>query len=70
MANCWFDGELNAKDRVGGIVGKADNAQILNCVDFATVVGDRNTGGIVGACSSSTTIKYCYYPQDMAAETV
>ena len=66
MSNCWFDGELNAKDRVGGIVGKADQAQILNCVDFATIVGDKSTGGIVGACSSSTTIKYCYYPLNIA----
>ena len=62
--NCWFDGEINAKDRVGGIVGKADQAQILNCVNFGTIVGTSKTGGIAGACSSSTTIKYCYYSQD------
>ena len=61
IANLIFDGEnnLNGDACVGGIVGYAENCDILNCASFGTLEGTNYVGGIVGYADLQVSIHHC-----------
>lgn len=61
IANIIFDGEnnLNGDACVGGIVGYAENCDILNCASFGTLEGTNYVGGIVGYADLQVSIHHC-----------
>ena len=61
VANLIFDGENNLKGDacVGGIIGYAENCDILNCASFGTLEGTNYVGGIVGYADLQVSIHHC-----------
>ena len=49
IADNFFSGEIFGKDYVGGIVGSKKRGELLRNLSNATVKGNSNVGGIVGA---------------------
>lgn len=55
------DSSVTGKQNVGGIVGYASNAGILECSYSGTVTGTENSvGGIVGWATVSTVVSQCH----------
>ncbi len=55
ISNLNVEGSVSGKNYVGGIVGFAENSQIVNCNNSATVLGTENSvGGIAGKALDST----------------
>ena len=49
VINCSFDGEIEGDAIVGGIVGQnEENGYIEACYNVSSVLGNKNTGGVVG----------------------
>lgn len=63
IVNCYYSGNVQGTNDVGGIVGKGHRSQINKCYSTGTVTGNENVGGIVGRLSSETscenTVKSC-----------
>ena len=61
IANLIFDGENNLRGDacVGGIVGYAENCDILNCASFGSLGGTNFVGGIVGLADLNVSIHHC-----------
>ena len=62
IQNCISDISVEGYAYTGGIVGIArDSADIVNCASTQAVFGNNyNTGGIVGALLSHSTVNFCY----------
>lgn len=63
IVNCYYSGNIQGTNDVGGIVGKGHRSQINKCYSTGTVTGYQNVGGIVGRITSESynnnTIKSC-----------
>ena len=61
IANLIFDrgNSLQGTACVGGIVGRAEDCEILNCASFGTLEGTNNVGGIVGYAGQQVSITNC-----------
>lgn len=66
IGDCQYEGKIttntsNGSDDAGGIAGKNNNSEISYCHSAGSVEGTRNTGGITGQNSgSSSYIIACY----------
>ena len=56
ISNCYFNGDIQGKENVGGISGWQDAGDITKSYSNATILGKANVGGIVGemTCSAAT----------------
>lgn len=62
VSNCYFSGEVEGDDMVGGLIGKALYVKIDNSyVDHCCVSGNSNVGGLVGRLGSNSTMSNCYF---------
>ncbi|MBO5262108.1 MAG: MBL fold metallo-hydrolase [Clostridia bacterium] len=61
IKNLTVTGTVTGSDKVAGVAGKIiGSANVDNCINYATVSGRKNTGGIVGLLNSKTaTISNC-----------
>ena len=61
IANLIFDGSnsLQGTSCVGGIVGYAEDCEIVNCASFGTLEGKNQVGGIVGYAGKQVSITNC-----------
>ena len=61
IANLIFDGGnyLKGEACVAGIVGYAENCDILNCASFGTLAGSNYVAGIVGYADKQVSIQNC-----------
>lgn len=56
ISNCYFNGNIQGTENVGGISGWQDAGDITKSYANATILGKTNVGGIVGemTCSAAT----------------
>ena len=56
ISNCYFNGDIQGTENVGGISGWQDAGDITKSYANATILGKTNVGGIVGemTCSAAT----------------
>lgn len=56
IRNCYFNGDIEGTENVGGISGWQDAGDITKSYANATILGKTNVGGIVGemTCSAAT----------------
>ncbi len=61
VANLIFDSgnSLAGTACVGGLVGYAENCDIVSCASFGTLTGDNFVGGIVGFAGQQVSIANC-----------
>ena len=61
ISNLIFDNgnSLTGMACVGGIVGYAENCDIVNCASFGSLEGTDNIGGIVGYADQHVSIQNC-----------
>jgi len=52
-------GYIRGGDDTGAIVGYTAGATFENCINYATVVGNNNVGGIIGRCGSDGWFTNC-----------
>lgn len=69
--NVLVSGTVSGQSETGGLVGRADNASILNCGSTAQVTGAESVGGIAGALyltADRGQIANCYSVGAVSAE--
>lgn len=68
LKNCNISGQINGKDSIGGLIGRASNVhdiEINNCNSTVNISANTNIGGIIGysyqsgSTSNSLTIEKC-----------
>ena len=56
LTNCYYSGNIDGQENVGGLVGYKKNGSIINCYSQATsIIGKKNVGGIAGLLSNSNS---------------
>lgn len=64
MSNSYASGDITGNDKVGGLVGSADNGQINNSYSAGNITGNNYVGGLVGYVYN-TTINNSYFSGDI-----
>lgn len=54
VTNCYFSGDIEGKENVGGIVGEMVNGRVSKNYSHANVSGTEKVGGICGIITSGT----------------
>ncbi len=60
IANCWNNGDIIGRRRVGGILASGYDVNIENCFNTGGVTGEKYVGGIVGYVDRESNITNCY----------
>lgn len=63
IANCAVSGTVEASgENCGGVIGKVAGSEVRHCINYATVTGASDTGGIIGymvrESSTNPTVDY------------
>lgn len=59
VKNLTVMGNVSGSDKVAGVVGKLTGGNVDNCINYATVAGRKNIGGIVGLVCGTGTVTNC-----------
>lgn len=76
ISNCTFDGRIDGKSEIGGIVGRnGRNGTISNCSGTGAITGTSSCGGIVGynegsvlQCTNSMNVNITYQDSNMTVD--
>jgi len=60
LINCYSNGSVSGKVRVGGIAGRNENGTVSHCYSSATVAGEQAVAGLVGQNLDDGTVSDCY----------
>ncbi len=60
IANCWNEGAITGRRRVGGIIASGYDVNIENCFNTGGITGEKYVGGIAGYIDAESNIKNCY----------
>ena len=72
MINCHNTGDISAttsKSHAGGIVGQGGAIIMTNCYNTGSVSASQHSGGIVAACSSSSSLTNCHNTGTISASS-
>ena len=59
IKNLIITGSVSGCDKVAGVVGKIEGGLVDNCVNYATITGKKNVGGIVGLVYKGGQVTNC-----------
>ncbi len=71
ITNCAVSGTIEASgENCGGIIGKVEGSEVRQCINYATITGSTDTGGIIGyMVRSSSTNPYVTYTVNVGSVT-
>lgn len=65
-----LNGKVCGDDNVGGLVGMAGNAEIINCSSSIEINANDNVGGFIGKLENNVSISNCYLHLDLNKKLV
>lgn len=69
FTNCTVDGRISGYAAVGGLLGTntVKKAVMTDCVCYALIESNKETGGMIGRCSGSAALTRCHYFGDLGS---
>lgn len=67
FTGCVVDGRISGYAAVGGLLGTntVKKATLTDCVCYALIDSDKETGGMIGRCSGDAALTRCHYFGDL-----